>query len=96
MGMDNEEAKVKKDEEVKKTTTRTGRTVKKEEKPVKKEKPKVLKPYIHIDTFLQTAIPLYGLSNVQASGFKSRMRGGHYQRDEEIFVNELKKYLNIK
>ncbi len=68
--------------------------VKKKEEP--KKKPKVLKPYIHIDIFLQTAIPFYGLSSMQANGFKNRMNGKHYQRDEQVFVDELKKYLNIK
>lgn len=59
-------------------------------------KPKKLKPYVHIDTFLQTAVPYYGLSKMQAAGFKSLMAGKHYQRDEQVFVEELKKYLNIK
>lgn len=61
-----------------------------------KKKPEPIKPYVHIDTFLQTAIPYYGLSKVQAQGFKARMSGKHYQRDEQIFVEELKAYLNLK
>lgn len=73
----------------------------KKEKPAKKkskkkQKRKPIKPYVHIDTFLQTAVQMYELSNVQAQGFKSRMNGRHYQRDEKVFINELKKYLNLK
>lgn len=67
----------------------------KQEEPEKK-KPTPIKPYVHIDTFLQTAIPYYGLSQMQAQGFKARMNGKHYQRDEQIFVEELKAYLNLK
>lgn len=65
-------------------------------KKVEVKKPAPLKPYIHIDTFLQTAVPLFSLSNVQAQGFKARMNGRHYQRDEQVFVDELKSYLNLK
>lgn len=65
-------------------------------KKAPKEAPKKIKPYVHIDTFLQTAVPLYGLNNMQAQGFKNRMNGRHYQRDEQIFVDELKKYLKLK
>lgn len=54
------------------------------------------KPYIHIDTFLQTAIPLLGVSRIQAAGFKARMNGRHYQTDEQVFLTELKQYLNLK
>ncbi|AYJ76256.1 hypothetical protein [Bacillus phage BM-P1] len=57
---------------------------------------KPLKPYVHIDTFLKTAIPMFGMSRVQAAGFKAKMIGKQYQRDEQIFVDELKAYLNIK
>lgn len=60
------------------------------------DKPAQPKPYVHIDTFLQTAVPLFGLSNMQANGFKSRMNGRHYQYDEQVFVDELKSYLNLK
>lgn len=62
----------------------------------KKKQQKPIKPYVHIDTFLQTAIPYYELSNVQAAGFKAHMNGRHYLQDEQIFVEELKKYLNLK
>lgn len=62
----------------------------------KQDDPKVFKPYVHIDTFLQTATQLYGLSRVQQSGFKAYMTGKHYQRDEEVFLKALKSYLNIK
>lgn len=54
------------------------------------------KPYVHIDTFLGTAIPFFGLTKVQAQGFKARMNGKHYQTDEQVFVRELKAYLNLK
>lgn len=67
----------------------------KQEEPEQK-KPEPIKPYVHIDTFLQTALPYYGLSRMQAQGFKARMQGKHYQRDEQIFVEELKAYLNLK
>lgn len=59
-------------------------------------KPEPLKPYVHIDTFLQTAVPLFELNSMQATGFKARMNGRHYQRDEQVFVDELKQYLNLK
>jgi hypothetical protein len=62
----------------------------------KAKKVEAPKPYIHIDTFLKTAIPLYGLTKVQAAGFKARMHGQHYQRDEQVFLEELKKHLNLK
>lgn len=52
--------------------------------------------YYHVDQFLQTAIPLFGLNNMQARGFKARMRGRQYQEDMNVFVNELKQYLNIQ
>lgn len=64
------------------------------QKPVYEPEP--IKPYIHIDTFLQTAIPLFGLNRMQAAGFKALMNGRHYQTDEQVFVDELKKYLNLK
>lgn len=61
----------------------------------KKEKKKPIR-YTHIDTFLQSAIPIFKISKVQAQGFKARMNGRHYQKDEKVFVDELKQYLNIK
>lgn len=60
------------------------------------KQPTPIKPYIHVDTFLKTAIPLFGMSNVQAAGFKALMNGRQYQRDEQVFVDELKAYLKIK
>jgi len=54
------------------------------------------KSYVHIDTFLQTAVPLFNMSRVQAAGFKMRMNGRAYQKDEQVFVDELKAYLNLK
>lgn len=65
---------------------------KKETTKLRSSKPK---PYIHIDTFLQTAIQLYGLSRVQVAGFKAHMEGKHYQQDEMVFVKELKAYFNL-
>jgi hypothetical protein len=70
-----------------------------EKKKVKaKEEPKKTLPksYTHIDTFLQTAVPMYNLSNVQAAGFKAKMQGKHYQRDEKVFIDALKEHFNIK
>lgn len=61
-----------------------------------KKAPKPIKPYIHIDTFLKTAIPLFELNKMQAAGFKALMSGRHYQRDEQVFVDELKAYLKLK
>jgi hypothetical protein len=66
----------------------------KEPKEVTPAKPKP-KKYLHIDTFLLTAKPLYKMSNMQVAGFKMRMKGQHYQYDEQVFINELKKYLDI-
>lgn len=64
------------------------------EKKAVKEEP--LLPYVHIDTFLQTAKHLYGLSDMQLAGFRAKMNGQHYQRDELIFLAELKKHFNLK
>jgi hypothetical protein len=74
---------------------------KEKEEPKPKAKPKAkkkekIKPYVHIDTFLLTAVPLYSLTRVQAQGFKALMNGSHYQRDEKVFLNKLKTYLNLK
>ena len=63
--------------------------------PKEEKKQAQPKPYIHIDTFLQTAAPMYDLSNVQAAGFKAKMRGRHYQNDEQVFMEEFKKHFNI-
>ncbi|AXH71121.1 hypothetical protein BSP36_076 [Bacillus phage BSP36] len=60
------------------------------------KQPAPIKPYVHIDTFLKTAIPLYDLSRAQAAGFKVKMAGRHYQRDEQIFMDELKAHLDLK
>ncbi|QDP42853.1 hypothetical protein HWC53_gp236 [Bacillus phage vB_BmeM-Goe8] len=65
---------------------------KKEQEQKEVEAPK---PYIHVDTFLQTAIPLFGLTKVQAAGFKAMMQGRQYQTDEQVFVDELKKHFKI-
>ena len=70
--------------------------IKKSKAIPKKPEPIKLKPYIHINTFMQTAVPLFKLNNMQAAGFHARMNGRHYQRDEQVFVEELKKYLNLK
>lgn len=72
--------------------------VKEETKKAKSvpKQPTPIKPYIHVDTFLKTAIPLFGMSNVQAAGFRALMNGRQYQRDEQVFVDELKAYLKIK
>lgn len=84
------------EKKAKEETKEETKVTKAPKEPVKKKKPKKLKPYVHIDTFLNTAVPLYELNNMQAQGFKNRMNGRHYQRDEQIFVDELKKYLNLK
>lgn len=57
--------------------------------------PEPVKPYINIDTFLQTAMVTYDMSRMQVVGFKVYMAGRHYQYDEQVFVDELKKYLEI-
>lgn len=67
-----------------------------ENKEVKAVEPVEIKPYVHIDTFLQTAVPLFGLNRIQAAGFKAKMNGRHYQSDEQVFIQELKKHLNLK
>jgi hypothetical protein len=70
----------------------------KEEEKVEEAPPIPVKPpkFYHVDQFLQTAIPLFGLNAMQARGFKAKMQGKQYQEDMNIFVNELKKYLNIQ
>ncbi|AEW47222.1 hypothetical protein BCP78_0215 [Bacillus phage BCP78] len=66
-------------------------------KQVKKAKEvEPVKPYVHIDTFLQTAVQLYDINNMQKAGFKALMNGRHYQTDEMVFLNELKQYLDLK
>ena len=62
----------------------------------KEVKPEPVRSYIHIDTFLLSAVPMFGLNNMQAAGFKARMSGRHYQYDEQVFLQELKQYLNLK
>jgi hypothetical protein len=52
--------------------------------------------YIHVDEFLQTAVPLFGLNRMQARGFKTLMFGRLYQTSMEAFVEELEKYLGKK
>lgn len=55
-----------------------------------------VKPYVHVDTFLQTAVQMFDMSNMQAAGFKARMSGRHYQTDEQVFLDELKQYLGLE
>ncbi|UJH95565.1 hypothetical protein [Bacillus phage vB_BtM_BMBsp2] len=55
-----------------------------------------IKPYVHVDTFLQTAVPMFGMSNMQAAGFRVIMEGRMYQTDENVFLDELKKYLDLE
>lgn len=62
-----------------------------EEKPVTQPQ-----QYIHIETFLRTAIPMFKLNNMQVAGFRARMNGRQYQYDIEVFLQELKQYLNLK
>jgi len=67
------------------------------EKEVKKAtEVEPIKPYVHVDTFLQTAVPMFGMSSMQAAGFKALMNGRHYQTDETVFLNELKQYLGLE
>lgn len=70
----------------------------KEEEKIEEAPPEPVKPpkFYHVDVFLQTAIPMFGLNAMQARGFKASMQGRQYQTDMQIFVNELKKYLNIQ
>lgn len=58
--------------------------------------PEPPKPLVHIDQFMNTAKQLYNLNNMQIAGFKVYMQGRHYQYDQEVFLQELKKYLNLK
>jgi reverse gyrase len=85
----------KEQEKMVKAAEREARKDVKELKAEAKEQKNPPKPYVHIDTFLQTAVPLYGLSGVQAAGFKAKMNGQHYQRDEKVFVKALKEHFNI-
>lgn len=98
-------AEIRKDEIVEEMSDKNSESSDKAETKAKASKSKAakptpqpapIKPYVHIDTFLQTAIPLFNLSKPQAAGFKALMNGRHYQRDEQVFVDELKKHLNIK
>lgn len=59
-------------------------------------KPEPPKSYIHVDQFLRSARQLYNLNSMQVAGFKARMNGRQYQRDVQVFVDELKQYLNLK
>jgi reverse gyrase len=87
--------KEKEQEKMHKADENEARKAVKELKVEAKEQKLPPKPYIHIDTFLKTAVPLYGLSGVQAAGFKAKMSGQHYQRDEKVFLKALKKHFNI-
>lgn len=51
---------------------------------------------VHIDDFLNTAIPLFGISAMQAAGFKARMQGRLYQTSMDSFLKELELYLGKK
>ncbi|UXQ88933.1 hypothetical protein Thu_90 [Bacillus phage Thurquoise] len=55
-----------------------------------------IKPYVHVDTFLQTAVPMFGMNSMQAAGFKVIMSGRQYQTDETVFLDELKQYLELE
>lgn len=55
-----------------------------------------IKPYVHVDTFLQTAVPMFNMNNMQAAGFRALMNGRHYQTDEKVFLDELKQYLGLE
>lgn len=52
--------------------------------------------YYHIEDFLKTAEVMFEMSKGQVEGFKGYMKGKHYQTDEQEFLVNLKKYLNIK
>lgn len=56
------------------------------------------KGYAHIDTFLDTAISWFGLTQYQVPGFKAYMQGKFYQKTEKDFIPYLEKYLgrNLK
>lgn len=53
-------------------------------------------PLVHIDTFLENAIHLFGLDRIMAHGFKLHMSGRWYQFGFEPFIKELEQYLGKK
>ncbi|QKN84296.1 hypothetical protein [Listeria virus P61] len=88
-----EEVKVTK-KNLKEPTTEENKVVKKKLKEEQTDTvEKVTTGYVHIDVFLGTAKPWYGLSEMQVQGFKSFMQGKQYQFGEQAFVPYLEKYL---
>lgn len=62
-------------------------------KQQKKEPKEVVLPYVHVDTFLDTARVIYGMDNMQVEGFKAYMEGNQYQKGEKAFLPYLNEYL---
>lgn len=53
-------------------------------------------PLVHVDTFLENAMHLFGIDRITAHGFKLHMSGRWYQFGFEPFIKELEDYLNKK
>ena len=66
----------------------------------KKQTTKQTKPkftgYADIDTFINSAQPVFKFSDGEAKGFKAYMEGKYYQRSERDFIPYLESYLGRK
>lgn len=66
----------------------------------KKQTTKQTKPkftgYSDIDTFIDSAQPVFKFSDGEAKGFKAYMEGKYYQRSERDFIPYLESYLGRK
>ena len=66
----------------------------------KKQTTKQTKPkftgYADIDTFIDSAQPVFKFSDGEAKGFKAFMEGKYYQRSERDFIPYLESYLGTK
>jgi hypothetical protein len=51
-------------------------------------------PWVDIDAFLQTAIPMYHMNYMQVAGFKTFMQGNSVLPKDVDFIPYLNKFLN--
>jgi len=51
-------------------------------------------PWVTIEQFLQTAVPMYNMDYMQVAGFKSYMQGKSRLPQDVDFIPYLKKYLD--
>lgn len=82
---------------VKKENQEKSESLHKEAKSNQKvSKEKGFSGYVHIDTFIELAKVMFGLTGGQAEGFKVYMNGKHYQYEDKDFLPYLEEYLGKK